>query len=92
MTAENTTTQIPDDIAALSYEDALAALRQVVSALEQGGATLEESLGLWERGEQLAAACLAKLQGAQERVDAARRANGDADGGSGPGSADGASE
>ena len=41
----------------LSYEQARAELAAVVEKLEAGGATLEESLALWERGEQLAAVC-----------------------------------
>ena len=35
----------------LSYEQARAELVAVVEKLEAGGATLEESLALWERGE-----------------------------------------
>ena len=42
------------DVSALSYEEARDELVSVVSALEQGAATLEESLALWERGEALA--------------------------------------
>ena len=45
------------DVSALSYEEARDELVSVVSALEQGAATLEESLALWERGEALAARC-----------------------------------
>ena len=44
------------DVATLSYEQARAELINVVQRLEAGGATLEESLELWERGEQLAQA------------------------------------
>ena len=38
----------------ISYEAARDELAEVVSALETGSATLEESLKLWERGEELA--------------------------------------
>lgn len=55
----------------LSYEDAREQLIEVVRTLEQGGTTLEESLALWERGEALASACEAWLQGARTRLDAA---------------------
>ncbi|GGI36378.1 hypothetical protein GCM10010988_08650 [Cnuibacter physcomitrellae] len=41
--------------------------------LEQGSATLEQSLSLWERGEALASRCEQWLLGARERLDAARR-------------------
>ena len=58
----------------LSYEQARAELASVVDRLESGGTTLEESLALWERGEQLAAACQRWLDGARQRLDAARGA------------------
>jgi len=59
------------DVAELSYEQAREQLVQVVSALEQGNATLEESMALWERGEALAAQCEKWLSGAKNRLDAA---------------------
>jgi len=59
------------DVADLSYEQAREQLVQVVSALEQGNATLEESMALWERGEALAAQCEKWLTGAKRRLDAA---------------------
>ncbi len=56
----------------LSYEQARAELGEVVQKLEAGGITLEESLTLWERGEQLANVCQAWLDGARARLAAAR--------------------
>ncbi len=44
----------------------------MVQRLESGGAPLDESLALWERGEQLAAICQSWLDGAQATVEAAR--------------------
>lgn len=64
--------EIPDDVAALSYEDARDELIAIVATLEAGTATLDESLGLWERGEALAARCQQVLDGAQQRVEAVR--------------------
>ncbi|MFG7942457.1 exodeoxyribonuclease VII small subunit [Streptomyces sp. NHF165] len=55
---------------ALSYEQARAELVQVVQRLEAGGSTLEESLALWERGEELAGICREWLEGARARLDA----------------------
>ncbi|MET9862381.1 exodeoxyribonuclease VII small subunit [Streptomyces smyrnaeus] len=55
---------------ALSYEQARAELVEVVQRLESGGSTLEESLALWERGEELAGICRAWLEGARARLDA----------------------
>ncbi|MEE1620433.1 exodeoxyribonuclease VII small subunit [Zafaria sp. J156] len=66
------------DVAQLSYEQAREGLVAVVSQLEAGGASLEQSLALWERGEALAARCEAWLEGARQRLEAARAQN-DAD-------------
>lgn len=60
------------DVSALSYEQARDELVSVVSELEQGTATLEQSLALWERGEALAARCEEWLIGAKQRLEAAR--------------------
>jgi exodeoxyribonuclease VII small subunit len=55
----------------LGYEQARDELVDVVRRLEAGGATLEESLALWERGEELAKVCRRWLEGARARLDAA---------------------
>ncbi|MFZ0158393.1 MAG: exodeoxyribonuclease VII small subunit [Kineosporiaceae bacterium] len=60
-----------DDVAAMGYEQARDALIDIVRQLEAGGATLEESLELWERGETLATRCEQWLDGARARLDAA---------------------
>ena len=60
-----------DGVAGLSYEEARDDLVAVVARLEAGGATLEESLALWERGEELARICQDWLDGARKRLDAA---------------------
>ncbi|MFM5905096.1 MAG: exodeoxyribonuclease VII small subunit [Micrococcales bacterium] len=59
------------DVADLSYEQARDQLVAVVQKLEQGAATLEESMLLWERGEALATRCEEWLTGAKTRLDAA---------------------
>ncbi|HEY9482775.1 MAG TPA: exodeoxyribonuclease VII small subunit, partial [Micromonosporaceae bacterium] len=56
----------------LSYEEARGELATVVERLEAGGTSLEESLALWERGEELAAVCQRWLDGARTRLDQAR--------------------
>lgn len=61
-----------DDITSLTYEEARDELIAIVAKLETGSATLDESLGLWERGERLAARCQEVLDGARERIDSAR--------------------
>ncbi len=60
----------------MSYEQARTELEDVVRRLESGGVPLEESLVLWERGEELARICQSLLDGARARLDAARPAEG----------------
>jgi exodeoxyribonuclease VII small subunit len=60
----------------LSYEQARDELVSVVQRLESGGAPLEESLALWERGERLAAICQEWLDGARARINATRNGGG----------------
>ena len=64
------------DDADIPYEQARDELIAVVQKLETGGTTLEESLALWERGEELAAICQRWLDGARERLDQASAAAG----------------
>ena len=63
----------------IGYEQARDELIAVVSQLEQGGTSLEESLALWERGEKLAAICQQWLDGARARLAAASGADQDVD-------------
>ena len=63
----------------LGYEQAREELLKVVRTLEEGGATLEQSLALWERGEHLARVCQEWLDGARERLEAALAERGEAD-------------
>lgn len=74
---------LPSDIAELSYEAARDQLTEVVRRLESGQGGLEDSIGLWERGEMLARRCQQWLDGARERLDqavAARRTDDPSDG------------
>jgi exodeoxyribonuclease VII small subunit len=52
-----------------SFEEAQAELERIVERLEQGHASLDEALALWERGEALYAYCRSKLDGAQGKVE-----------------------
>lgn len=52
----------------LGYEQARDELAEVVRALEVGGLSLDESVALWERGEQLARRCEEQLTGARTRI------------------------
>jgi exodeoxyribonuclease VII small subunit len=60
----------------LTYEQARAALEDVVRRLEAGGVPLEESLALWEQGEHLARQCQQWLDGARARMQAVQNGKG----------------
>jgi len=60
---------VPPDIVAMSFEDALAELEQIVRRLESGQVKLDEALLSYERGAQLKQHCERKLNEAQQRVD-----------------------
>ncbi len=57
------------DIAALSFEQALAELEQIVARLESGQAPLEDSIRMYERGAALKAQCETRLEAARLRVE-----------------------
>jgi exodeoxyribonuclease VII small subunit len=62
-------TEATKPISQLGYEECRDQLVDVVGLLEQGGLDLDESLSLWERGEQLAKRCEEHLAGARKRVE-----------------------
>ncbi|MEO6153125.1 MAG: exodeoxyribonuclease VII small subunit [Croceibacterium sp.] len=57
------------EIAGMTFEQALKSLEEVVRRLETGEVALEESIGLYERGEALRTHCQARLDAAQVRID-----------------------
>jgi exodeoxyribonuclease VII small subunit len=52
-----------------SFEEARAELERIVAELESGRADLEEAVRLWERGEELYRACVAKLDAAEGKIE-----------------------
>ena len=52
-----------------SFEENLKELESLVSKLESGGLTLEESLDKFEKGITLYKDCKAKLQSAEKRIN-----------------------
>lgn len=60
---------LPPDIAALSFEDALAELDRIVRQLEDGRGRLDDAIAAYERGALLKRHCEAKLKEAQAKVD-----------------------
>lgn len=57
------------DIEAMTYEQARYELTKVLSQLEQGSVTLDQSMDLWQRGELLAQKCEQWLAGARAKLD-----------------------
>jgi len=68
MVGDNDEARAITPISQLGYESCRDELIEVVRLLEQGGLDLDESLRLWERGQQLAKRCEEHLAGARQRV------------------------
>src|SRR3546814_19350767 len=60
---------VPDDIAAMGFEDALAELEQIVRGLESGERKLDEAIAAYERGASLKKHCEPKLREATAQID-----------------------
>jgi exodeoxyribonuclease VII small subunit len=61
--------ELPADVAAMSFEEALAELERIVRQLEEGKGRLDEAIDAYTRGVQLKRHCEAKLAEAQARVE-----------------------
>lgn len=61
--------KLPADIAALSFETAIAELEQIVRQLEAGKDSLETAIAAYTRGVQLKDHCEAKLKEARDRIE-----------------------
>lgn len=61
----------------MSFEEALAELEEIVEKLEKGQLSLDESLGLFEKGIKLVRECNDKLKSAQQRVEKLIEENGE---------------
>ncbi len=62
-------TAIPDEIKALSFEEALNELEEIVRSLESGETKLDGAIAAYERGALLKQHCEEKLTQAKERVE-----------------------
>jgi exodeoxyribonuclease VII small subunit len=63
-------------VSEMTFEEAMAALEQVVNQLERGEVALEESIALYERGAALKSHCADKLKAAEEKVEMIRAQEG----------------
>jgi exodeoxyribonuclease VII small subunit len=52
----------------IDFEKSMEELEKIVSDLESGTLTLDESIGAFERGIELSKLCQKKLEAAEERV------------------------
>jgi len=60
---------LPEDVAAMTFEDALAELEGIVQRLEQGKGALDAAIDAYERGSALRRHCENKLKDARVRVE-----------------------
>ena len=67
-----TETELPDDIKAMSFEQALEELRGIVDGLERGDGSLDQSIKAYERGSLLRMHCDAKLREAHMKIEQIR--------------------
>lgn len=58
------------EVAEMNFEQALRALEDIVHKLESGEAPLDESIALYERGNQLRSLCQQRLDAAKARIEA----------------------
>ena len=64
--------ELNEDIKAMSFEQALAALEAIVDDLERGDVPLDQSIRIYERGEALKAHCERLLKAAEDKVEKIR--------------------
>ena len=60
---------MPETDSAMTFEEALRALEEVVRKLEGGEVPLDSSIALYERGEKLRQHCQARLDAAQLKIE-----------------------
>ena len=70
---------MPDKKDKMSYEEALDELKQIVAKLNEGKVTLDESLQLYKRGNELAAYCDKKLKEVTQKISEVNKATGGED-------------
>lgn len=66
MTAETS------DVTALSFEQAVSELENIVARLERGDVPLDQSIEIYERGEALKKHCESLLNAAEARIEKIR--------------------
>jgi exodeoxyribonuclease VII small subunit len=64
-----TSSPLPEDIQAMSFEQAMDELRGIVDSMERGDAKLDQAIAAYERGALLRAHCEAKLKEAKMKIE-----------------------
>ena len=64
---------LPDDIKAMSFEQAMAELEAITRKTESGQGTLDEAIAAYERGTLLRRHCAAKLDEAEAKIERVTR-------------------
>ena len=82
------TDQPQDNVATLSFEDALKRLEEIVRKLESGEAALDDAIKLYEEGDRLKQQCEARLKAAQAKIEQIQIGAGGAPAGTAPFGAD----
>jgi exodeoxyribonuclease VII small subunit len=75
---KSATPAAPTAVDELDFEQALAALEQLVAGLETGDQPLEQALASFERGVALTRRCQAALRAAEQKVEILSRDSTDA--------------
>ncbi|MGE0847827.1 MAG: exodeoxyribonuclease VII small subunit [Flavobacteriaceae bacterium] len=73
-----------DDIAGMSFEQAMGELEAIVGRLEGGNVPLDESIRIYERGDALRARCETLLKAAEAKVEKITLARDDSPSGTEP--------
>ena len=60
------------DVSALSFEQAVSELENIVARLERGDVALDQSIEIYERGEALKKHCETLLNAAEARIEKIR--------------------
>lgn len=61
-----------NDVATLSFEQAVSELESIVASLERGDVALDKSIEIYERGEALKKHCEGLLNAAESRIEKIR--------------------
>ncbi len=62
-----------------NFENSIERIKEIVSLLEEGTSSLDESVKLYEEGAKLTAACYKMLENAEQKIKVVPLPNGDAD-------------